>query len=140
MTKLNPSSSPSGPPLLSGPPTLTDIHQIFTRLQPPVCVWQRALPLELFVNRQLSNVKAGRSATCTSCATARTRPDPEQLKAQEAAHHFYDESRGQVDGMNRKVKNSVLLAPLRSRAERYTPATRPLHTRYMYGLLNTRYM
>ena len=30
MTKLNPSSSPSGPPLLSGPPTLTDIHQIFT--------------------------------------------------------------------------------------------------------------
>ena len=28
--KLNPSSSPSGPPLLSGPPTLIDIHQIFT--------------------------------------------------------------------------------------------------------------
>ena len=58
----------------------------------------RALPLEQFVNRQLSNVKAGRSATCTSCATARTRPDPELLKAKEVACHFYDESRGQVDG------------------------------------------
>ena len=69
---------------------------------------KRALPLELFVNRQLSNVKAGKSATCTSCATARTRPDPEQLKAQEVAYHFYDESRGQVDGMNRKVKNSTV--------------------------------
>ena len=30
ISKLNPSSSPSGLPLLSGPPTLTDIHQIFT--------------------------------------------------------------------------------------------------------------
>ena len=29
--KLNPSPSPSGPPLLSGPPTLIDIHQIFTK-------------------------------------------------------------------------------------------------------------
>ena len=66
----------------------------------------RALPLEQFVNRQLSNVKAGRPATCTSCATARTRPDPELLKAKEVACHFYDESRGQVDGMKRKVKNS----------------------------------
>ena len=31
MTEHNPAPSPSGHPLLSGPPTLTDIHQIFTR-------------------------------------------------------------------------------------------------------------
>ena len=30
MTEHNPAPSPSGHPLLSGPPTLTDIHQIFT--------------------------------------------------------------------------------------------------------------
>eukprot|EP00964_Phaeocystis_antarctica_P113185 scaffold77257_cov65-Phaeocystis_antarctica.AAC.1 len=30
MTEYNPAPSPSGHPLLSGPPTLTDIHQIFT--------------------------------------------------------------------------------------------------------------
>jgi hypothetical protein len=30
MTKYNPAPSPSGHPLLSGPPTLNDIHQIFT--------------------------------------------------------------------------------------------------------------
>ena len=29
-TEYNPAPSPSGHPLLSGPPTLTDIHQIFT--------------------------------------------------------------------------------------------------------------
>merc|ERR1719272_727404 len=30
MTEHNPAPSPSGHPLLSGPPTFTDIHQIFT--------------------------------------------------------------------------------------------------------------
>ena len=30
MTEQNPAPSPSGHPPLSGPPTLTDIHQIFT--------------------------------------------------------------------------------------------------------------
>ena len=30
MTEYNPAPSPSGHPLLSGPPTLIDIHQIFT--------------------------------------------------------------------------------------------------------------
>ena len=30
MTEYNPAPSPSGHPLLSGPPTLNDIHQIFT--------------------------------------------------------------------------------------------------------------
>ena len=30
----NPSSSCSGPPLLSGPPTLINIHQIFTNVTP----------------------------------------------------------------------------------------------------------
>ena len=30
MTEHNPAPSPSGHPLLSGRPTLTDIHQIFT--------------------------------------------------------------------------------------------------------------
>ena len=30
MTEHNPAPSPAGHPLLSGPPTLTDIHQIFT--------------------------------------------------------------------------------------------------------------
>ena len=35
VTKLNPPSSPSGPPLLSGPPTYIDIHQIFI----PFAVW-----------------------------------------------------------------------------------------------------
>ena len=29
MTEYNPAPSPSGHPLLSGPPTLNDIHQIF---------------------------------------------------------------------------------------------------------------
>ena len=82
----------------------------------------RALPLEQFVNRQLSNVKAGRSATCTSCATARTRPDPELLKAQEVAYHFHEESRGQVDGMSRKVKNSTVSLAAEKPAEDATPA------------------
>jgi hypothetical protein len=31
VTEHNPAPSPSGHPLLSGPPTLNDIHQIFTR-------------------------------------------------------------------------------------------------------------
>eukprot|EP00964_Phaeocystis_antarctica_P001174 scaffold635_cov53-Phaeocystis_antarctica.AAC.4 len=36
MTEYNPAPSPSGcHPLLSGPPTLTDIHQIFTLHRPP---------------------------------------------------------------------------------------------------------
>ena len=35
MTEYNPAPPPSGHPLLSGPPTLTDIHQIFTRRWPP---------------------------------------------------------------------------------------------------------
>jgi hypothetical protein len=30
VTEHNPAPSPSGHPLLSGPPTLNDIHQIFT--------------------------------------------------------------------------------------------------------------
>ena len=30
MTKYNPAPSPSGHPLLSGPPTLNDIHHVFT--------------------------------------------------------------------------------------------------------------
>jgi hypothetical protein len=34
VTEHNPAPSPSGHPLLSGPPTLSDIHQIFT---PPAC-------------------------------------------------------------------------------------------------------
>eukprot|EP00964_Phaeocystis_antarctica_P067670 scaffold40955_cov101-Phaeocystis_antarctica.AAC.1 len=37
MTEHNPAPSPSGHPLLSGPPTLTDIHQIFTWRGPPPC-------------------------------------------------------------------------------------------------------
>jgi len=32
VTEHNPAPSPSGHPLLSGPPTLNDIHQIFTQL------------------------------------------------------------------------------------------------------------
>ena len=35
MTEHNPAPSPSGHPLLSGPPTLTDIHQIFTIYSTP---------------------------------------------------------------------------------------------------------
>jgi len=34
VTEHNPAPSPSGHPLLSGPPTLNDIHQIFTRYSP----------------------------------------------------------------------------------------------------------
>ena len=34
VTEHNPAPSPSGHPLLSGPPTLKDIHQIFTPLPP----------------------------------------------------------------------------------------------------------
>ena len=34
----NPAPSPSGHPLLSGPPTLNDIHQIFTNSARDVCV------------------------------------------------------------------------------------------------------
>ena len=41
-----------------------------------------------------------RDGTCSSCATARARAGPEQLKAEEVTRHFYKESRGQVDGMN----------------------------------------
>ena len=33
MTEYNPAPSPSGHPLLSGPPTLIDIHQIFTQVR-----------------------------------------------------------------------------------------------------------
>ena len=33
VTEHNPAPSPSGHPLLSGPPTLNDIHQIFTSIQ-----------------------------------------------------------------------------------------------------------
>ena len=77
---------------------------------------KRALPLEQFVNRQLRNLKEGKGATCSPCATARrlTGEDPERLKATEVAYHFYAESRGQVDGMNRKVKGrSVSFAALK---------------------------
>eukprot|EP00964_Phaeocystis_antarctica_P017628 scaffold9746_cov40-Phaeocystis_antarctica.AAC.1 len=35
MTEHNPAPSPSGHPLLSGPPTLNDIHKIFTIDQSP---------------------------------------------------------------------------------------------------------
>eukprot|EP00964_Phaeocystis_antarctica_P136712 scaffold101175_cov45-Phaeocystis_antarctica.AAC.1 len=38
MTQHNPAPSPSGHPLLSGPPTLSDIHRIFTRLGSS-CLW-----------------------------------------------------------------------------------------------------
>jgi hypothetical protein len=37
-TEHNPAPSPSGHPLLSGPLTLNDIHQIFTRLVSYVCM------------------------------------------------------------------------------------------------------
>ena len=79
---------------------------------------KRALPLEQFVNRQLRNLKEGKGATCSPCVTARlTGEDPERLKATEVAYHFYAESRGQVDGMNRKVKgSSVSLAALKPSA------------------------
>lgn len=67
---------------------------------------KRSLPLEKFINRQKKNVQAGKDGTCGSCATARTGADPERLKLEEVAQHFYDESRGQVDGMKRKVRGS----------------------------------
>ena len=71
---------------------------------------KRALPLDQFANRQRKNVLAGRDGTCSSCATGRTQADPSQANAKEVevAHHFYEESRGQVDGMNRKVKNGYI--------------------------------
>ena len=71
---------------------------------------KRALPLDQFANRQRKNVRAGRGGTCSSCATGRTQADAEQANAKEVevAHHFYEESRGQVDGMNRKVKNGYI--------------------------------
>ena len=34
------------------------------------------------------------------CDCPRARAGPEQLKAEEVTRHFYEESRGQVDGMN----------------------------------------
>ena len=72
---------------------------------------ERAVPVDLFVNRQLRNVKDGKTATCSPCATARTGEDTERLKATEVAFHFYAESRGQVDGTSRKVRGgSVSLA------------------------------
>ena len=42
MTEHNPAPSPSGHPLLSAPPTLTDIHQIFTSLTRPCGALNRA--------------------------------------------------------------------------------------------------
>ena len=92
------------------------------------------LPLEAFVNRQRNNVRDGRDGACKACATDRTAEERERAKAEEVAKHFYEESRGQVDGRHRKVKNSSV-------------STRVLHTRYMrvicmarYDLLNARYM
>ena len=142
---------------------------------------------ESALNRQLSNVKAGRSATCTSCATARTRPDPELLmgcfatthgalfgrlgwprpcrpshdssglepckacpwgrRASHKCHapHCVGDCMWSCSGCMVPSTSGMVAAcstALSSRAlhARYTLATRPLHTRYMYGLLNTRYM
>ena len=38
VTEHNPAPSPSGHPLLSGPPTFNDIHQIYSPLDTPVDV------------------------------------------------------------------------------------------------------
>ena len=67
---------------------------------------QQWLPLEAFVNRQRKNVRDGRDGACKTCATDRTAEELERAKAEEVAKHFYEESRGQVDGRHRKVKNS----------------------------------
>ena len=44
MTEYNPAPSPSGHPLLSGPPTLNDIHQIFTTRGRPTYLRSQKLP------------------------------------------------------------------------------------------------
>ena len=68
---------------------------------------QLELPLEAFVNRQRNNVRDGRDGACKACATDRTAEERERAKAEEVAKHFYEESRGQVDGRHRKVMLGV---------------------------------
>ena len=67
---------------------------------------QRELPLDAFVNRQRRNVQNGKDGACKACATDRTAEELERAKVEEVAKHFYDESRGQVDGRLRRAKGS----------------------------------
>lgn len=67
---------------------------------------QHELPIEDFVNRQRKRLRDGKDGACKSCATDRIAEELEAAKAEEVRQFFYEESRGQVDGRNRKVRGS----------------------------------
>ena len=76
------------------------------------------LPSE-FGQRQLRKLRASGAGKCKRCTGAPTPGELALLKAQEVAQHFYDESRGQVDGQQRKVKgtNYSLMAQRPAKAD-----------------------
>ena len=71
--KYNPSLSPSGYPLLSGPPALNEIHAIFTHLPPPVLF---LLGAHSFCTRVRSEPCPLAAASALSCALASMREAP----------------------------------------------------------------
>ena len=65
------------------------------------------LPLEAFSRSQQNKLRAKKPATCIGCSD--NRPSPEELQKvnkERVAQWQYEESYGQVDGMQRKTKGS----------------------------------
>ena len=78
MTEHNPAPSPSGHPLLSAPPTLTDIHQIFTSLTRPCGALNRANvnKRKMAADNTESAAKGEVSGAYEVCVGGRLRPRP----------------------------------------------------------------
>ena len=75
---------------------------------------ERELPASEFPRRQRKRLRDDKRALCSSCSPrARTAEDEVSHKKQEVAEFFHRESRGQVDGTDRKVKGGAtsLAAP-----------------------------
>ena len=75
----------------------------------------REVPLAEFPRRQKARLKLGQPAQCNSCSPGKRKAeDEERKKREEVAEFFYRESRGQVDGSNRRTKGgNVSLAAAR---------------------------
>ena len=82
----------------------------------------QCVALDSLARRQKTNALQNKPARCKPCSGA---PDAAALQRQkqvEVAHFFYKESRGQVDGRNRKVRGNGRMSLAAAR-----PAEKDLH-------------